>query len=280
MANIKRANASSITKSGVAIADVPDAPTIGAVADTLAGGTVTVAYTAAARGGTATTFTATSSPGGVTATGSSPITVTGLTDGTSYTFTVTASNSTGSATSSASSSVTPTAFLTGAYDSIATVTVGTATNSISFTSIPSTYTHLQLRANWGFTDITNNTWLNATFNGDTGNNYAYHSIRANGSTVSTATVATSANKAVFGADDNGDATIWGASVVDLFDYANTNKFKTTRALAGQDRNGAGAVNFWSSLWRSTSAISTITIVTDFSTFRAGSKFGLFGIKGA
>jgi hypothetical protein len=129
MPNIKRANASSITKSGVAIADVPDAPTIGAVADTAAGGTVTVAYTAAVTGGTATTFTATSSPGGVTGTGSSPINVTGLTDGTAYTFTVTASNTTGSATSAASASVTPSTWLTGAYDSIATITVGAGGNS-------------------------------------------------------------------------------------------------------------------------------------------------------
>jgi len=166
----------------------------------------------------------------------------------------------------------------GDYESIATVTLGSASSSISFTSIPSTYQHLQLRVNWGFTDTGNNTWLNATFNGDTGSSYSYHAIRANGSTVSTSS-GTSASKAVFGADDNGDATTWGVSVVDLLDYANTNKYKTTRALAGQDRNGAGVVNFWSSSWRDTAAISSITIVPDSSTFRAGSKFALYGIKG-
>ena len=90
------------------INDVPDAPTIGVVTDGGNGASVTVAYTAAVSGGPATTFTATSNPGNFTGTGTSPITVSGLTTGTSYTFTVTASNSTGSsAASSASASIAP-----------------------------------------------------------------------------------------------------------------------------------------------------------------------------
>lgn len=168
---------------------------------------------------------------------------------------------------------------TNSYQSIATVTLGSASSSVSFSSIPSTYQHLQLRINWGFTDTANNTWLNATFNGDSGSNYSYHAIRGNGSTLSASTSGISASKAVFGADDNGDANTWGVSITDILDYSNGNKYKTSRALAGQDRNGAGAVNYWSSLWRNTAVISSITIVPDSSTFRAGSKFALYGIKG-
>lgn len=167
----------------------------------------------------------------------------------------------------------------GAYDSIATTTLGSASSTITFSSIPSTYTHLQLRINWGFTDTGNNTWLNVRFNSDSGSNYAYHSIRANGSTVSVATTASSATKAVFGADDNGDANNFGVSVVDILNYASTSKYKTTTALAGQERNSTGVTNFWSSLWMSTSAINSITIIPDSSTFRAGSVFALYGIKG-
>ena len=96
------------------IADVPDAPTIGTATDVgtsraYNNGSATVAYTAAATGGAATTFTATSTPGSFTATGSSPITVTGLQSATAYTFTVRPSNAsaTGPA-SSASSSITAT----------------------------------------------------------------------------------------------------------------------------------------------------------------------------
>jgi len=115
MANIKRANTSGITKSGVAIPDVPDAPTIGAATNVgtsraYNNGSATVAFTGAATGGTSTSFTATSTPGGFTASGAgSPLTVTGLQSATSYTFAVTGTNAsaTGPA-SSASSSITAT----------------------------------------------------------------------------------------------------------------------------------------------------------------------------
>jgi hypothetical protein len=115
MANIKRANTSGITKSGVAIPDVPDAPTIGAATNVgtsqaYNNGSATVAFTAAATGGTPTSYTATSTPGSFTASGAgSPLTVTGLQSATSYTFAVTGTNTTATgAASAASSSITAT----------------------------------------------------------------------------------------------------------------------------------------------------------------------------
>lgn len=115
MANIKRANAAGITKTGTAIPDVPDAPTINSATDVgtsraYNNGAATVAFTAAATGGAVTSFTATSSPGGFTASGAaSPLTVTGLASATAYTFTVAPTNATATGpTSTASSSVTAT----------------------------------------------------------------------------------------------------------------------------------------------------------------------------
>ncbi|RID97777.1 beta strand repeat-containing protein, partial [Simplicispira hankyongi] len=94
---------------GVTPYTVPGAPTIGTA--TAGSGQASVAFTApASNGGSAITgYTVTSNPGGLTGTGAaSPITVTGLTSGTAYTFTVTATNAAGTGSASAASnSVTP-----------------------------------------------------------------------------------------------------------------------------------------------------------------------------
>ena len=130
------------------VADVVDAPTIGTATDSGDGTTASVPFTASATGGTATSYTAVSTPSSITgSSATSPISVTGLTAGTAYTFNVYGANSSGTwsaVQSSASNSLTlavPTSF-----DSIATVSVGSGgSNTISFTSIPGTYKHLQIR---------------------------------------------------------------------------------------------------------------------------------------
>ena len=70
--------------------------------------------------------------------------------------------------------------------------------------------------------------------------------------------------------------IFGTFIVDILDYANTNKYKTMRALDGFDANGSGYAVLWSGNWRSTSAVSTITITGG--TFAQYSSFALYGIK--
>ena len=84
------------------VTSVPQAPTIGvATAGGLGTGNATVAFTAGATGGsTITSYTATSSPGNLTGTGSSPITVSNLVPGTTYTFNVTATNANGTSVAS------------------------------------------------------------------------------------------------------------------------------------------------------------------------------------
>ena len=262
------------------ISDVPDTPVIGAVADLSTGSTASVAYTAATTGGTATTFTATSSPGGLTGTGASPITVSGLSTGVAYTFTVTASNSTGSSPASAASSSLTLANV-GNYESIGSVTLTSAISTISFTSIPATYTHLQIRGICkGTAEDGNVQSIFGRFNSDTGSNYARHFINGSGSAAAANGFA-SQTSMFFGTLINATATsVFASNVIDILDYANTNKYTTTRSLSGTDTNGTGYVQFMSGLWMNTAAVTSITILPNSDNFAQYSSFALYGIKGA
>jgi hypothetical protein len=285
MPNIKRANALGITKPGTAIADVPDAPTIGTA--TGGSGAATVTYTAAATGGTATTFTATSSPGSLTGTGASPITVSGLTNGTAYTFTVTASNSTGtSAASSASNSVTPVSL--GDMDPIAMVEVGSAGSSqIEFASIPSTYTHLQIRIMAKLTDSSGvGGYAGVRFNSDaSSSNYTFHRLKGDGSDATaygsgTGTFDWIVNERITSSHSNFATEEHGVLIIDILEYKNTSKYKTVRSLGGYDSNGTGEILLTSGLWLNTTAISNIKILPSTTNFSQYSSFALYGLKGA
>jgi hypothetical protein len=182
----------------------------------------------------------------------------------------------------------------GSYESIATVTVGSGGSaSVSFTSIPSGYTHLQIRSlfqtNRTSYAVDQITWR---FNDDTGNNYAAHYIRGGFTTSPSAAAsvsATSTNRITYPAISTGVVpSAFTASVMDILDYANTNKYKTTRELAGFDINGTagtdsygGTVTLGSGLWMNTNAITKITIdKTDGVLWNQYSSFALYGIKGA
>lgn len=157
-------SAPSAASNSITATTVPQAPTIGTATDLGTGTSVSVGFTANATGGSAITgFTATSSPGSITGTGgSSPITVNGLTAGTAYTFTVTATNANGtSAPSAASNSVTP--VVPGDYESIASFT--TSATSYTFSNIPQTYRHLEIR--WSYSNASGGGALQCNFNGGT-----------------------------------------------------------------------------------------------------------------
>jgi hypothetical protein len=164
------------------------------------------------------------------------------------------------------------------YESIATVTVGSGGQStITFSSIPSTYKHLQLRG-IGRDNSGNN--VDMTFNSDTGTNYARHRIIGNGTTASSLGTISLASIPLLANDGLPTAAnTFGVFVIDILDYTNTNKYTTARVLSGQDSNGSGGVDFTSGLWLNTNAISTITLTGGGSAiFQQYSQFALYGIK--
>lgn len=170
------------------------------------------------------------------------------------------------------------------YESIATVTVGSGgAANIEFTSIPGTYTHLQIRG-IGRTARSAQVGdpLLFTFNSDTGSNYNYHYLQGDGSGVSVGASTSQSNIWIYRATGAGaTASVFGTVVVDILDYKDTNKFKTVRGLGGVDNNGSGDISLSSGAWRSTAAISTIAINNFSATnFQQYSQFALYGIKGS
>ena len=175
---------------------------------------------------------------------------------------------------------------TPAFESIATVSVdsGGAT-SAEFTSIPATYSHLQVRLLGRDTRNASGDNFSIQFNSDTSaSNYvSYHWILADGSTASASAIAGGVQgQIVIGEVSTAQtaASIFSAGVFDILDYANTNKYKTVRNLNGLDKNGSGAVTFSSGLWMNTNAITSIKIFGHNGNWAQYSHFALYGIKGA
>jgi hypothetical protein len=176
----------------------------------------------------------------------------------------------------------------GAFESIASVTASGGETLLSFSSIPSTYKHLQIR-----TLIRNVRALNTVggceiyFNGEnSGSNYNSHVLSSAGSTGSVI-----GNNATYSLRGVGwlsipfastTANAFGVGIVDIHDYASTSKNKTVKAFSGAEvTTGVGSCGLFSGLWTSTSAINSISFFTGGggNEFAAGSTFALYGIKG-
>jgi len=164
----------------------------------------------------------------------------------------------------------------GAYDSIATTTLSTATASITFSSIPATYTHLQVRLMNLQTAADN---IKLTFNSDTASNYSWHQITGDGATAGAAS-GTSQAFIFVGNTNSAAASYTGAAIIDVLEYANINIYKTVRSLLGSDSNGSGLVALRSGNWRNTAAVTSITLTASSGNLNTYTSAALYGIKGA
>ena len=181
------------------------------------------------------------------------------------------------------SSISGSKAVTTAYESIATVTIGVTASAITFSSIPQTYTHLQVRGigRAGGGAAADYNGINLQVNGDTGSNYKTHQLYGDGATAS-ASAQGSTNLTYTGVatGQNNTASIFSATIVDILDYTNTNKYTTLRALSGTDSNNTyGYLQLGSGLWLNTAAVTSLTFQISTVGFGQYSSFALYGIKG-
>lgn len=158
------------------------------------------------------------------------------------------------------------------YEPIATNTLSGA-GVITFNSIASSWSDLRLvilsTGNMGN--------IGLRFNSDSGTNYSYTQIRGNGS-VASSDRATAQNYAYI---TNLISNITAPALVttDIFSYTGST-YKTLLSQTAADLNGSGETNAFVNLWRSTAAVTSISITCNSGAFAAGTTATLYGIKAA
>lgn len=165
------------------------------------------------------------------------------------------------------------------YEPIATSTLGSAAPSVTFSSIPSTYTDLRLTIFCAGTS-TAGKGVAIQLNSDTGTNYSGTRIYGDGATASSAKQ--NNFDYLFFNNTSTSTTLPTFYTLDFFNYVGSTN-KTVLQTGSADKNGSGSLERVVSLWRSTSAITTIkiTLYTDGSAnYNTGSTFTLYGIKAA
>lgn len=156
------------------------------------------------------------------------------------------------------------------YTPIASITLEAAAASVTFSSIPQTYTDLVIVSQMKLT--TNTRAVIMRFNNDSGSNYSLTRVYGNGST------ATSDRFTIQDGIDSAfvSTSNWNIMRHNIQNYSNSTTYKTT--LGRWDDSAAYTV-LQCGLWRNTNAITSMSLtVTD--TFVAGSTFNLYGILGA
>jgi hypothetical protein len=170
---------------------------------------------------------------------------------------------------------------TGAYELISTTTLGTATASVTFSSLgdyASTYKHLQIRSLAKTTvSGTGAEDLVLRLNGDTGSNYARHVFQGNGSGV-TSGAATSTSYLSAGLAATNAIDAFSGGVCDVLDAYSTTKNKTVRTLTGYS-GGLAFISLRSGVWVNTASITSITLSSTGGNLNIGSRFSLYGIRG-
>lgn len=168
----------------------------------------------------------------------------------------------------------------GGFNTIASVTLTSASSTISFTSIPSNYKHLRIHM-MGRSTGASDAYGKLTFNGSTSGYYALHQLYGTGSSISC-----NAPDASTSYLQTGYFTLSGAAsqnyapmILEVLDYASTDKFKTVRNFSGYDVNSSSSfVLLRTALWKSTSAINQIDLTVNGGNYATNTVVTLYGME--
>ena len=163
------------------------------------------------------------------------------------------------------------------YDKIATTTLGSAAASITFSSIAASWTDLRVV----MTALSSDGIVMAVrFNGDTGTNYSITRLYGDGTSAISSPM--TAQTSIACGPTGLSATIPSLFTVDVFSYAGST-YKTSLVTSSQNQNSYGATERIVGLWRSTAAITSVSLNAHISgayTLAAGTTATLYGIKSA
>jgi hypothetical protein len=155
------------------------------------------------------------------------------------------------------------------YEKIATTTLGSNQQEITFSSITSAYTDLRIVL--VAISSTSVDFFRYRFNGDTGTNYSNTELLGDGSSALSQRNTDSSAILIqnFGSSEP------ALFEIDLFSYAGST-YKTTLNATSRDRNGSGVVSRSVGLWRNTAAITSITLRAN-TNFASGTIATIYGI---
>jgi hypothetical protein len=156
------------------------------------------------------------------------------------------------------------------YTPIASITLGANTSSVTFSSIPSTYTDLVLIISTKNTSTGN--YILTRFNSDSGTNYSQTRLVGNGTSASSAR---NSNDDSFAVMYQTNTTDPGICVMNILNYSNTT---TNKTALSRDNFTADTTFLRVGMWRNTAAITTISLTINGGNFDTSSTFNLYGIK--
>jgi hypothetical protein len=168
------------------------------------------------------------------------------------------------------------------YEPIQTQTLGTAVATVTFSSIPQTYTDLICVIEGRGSRADYDVGVFVRFNSDTASNYSWTFLYGSGTAAGSSRAATQTN--ILGRLLSASATAGVRSnmILNIMNYSNTTTNKTVLERLNEPPSGGAdyGMGLVAGLWRNTAAITTLTLFTEVGNFNVGCNFTLYGIKAA